>query len=174
MSCSWQNKIYVVANYVLQLILLFFLLSFLLDTFGWTDTMERRPAKLRVILNPDDTRKLILPGGIPETVEELINQVRKVCGLNCKIRLQYQDRDFGDTLVNLTSTAELEDFATIKVIPPTDDGQTIPVCDDLVSTETDDTELLSLPSSSISTRTQMWPKEFPIPTFSYDMLLSSS
>lgn len=130
--------------------------------------MERRPAKLRVILNPDDTRKLILPGGIPETVEELINQVRKVCGLNCNVRLQYQDRDFGDALVNLTSTAELEGFATIKVIPLTDDDQTIPVCDDLVSTETDDTELLSLPSSSVSTRTQMWPREFPIPTFSYD------
>ena len=70
--------------------------------------------------------------------------------------------------MNLTSTAELEDFATIKVIPLTDDDQTIPVCDDLVSTETDDTELPSSPSSSVSPRTQMWPREFPIPTFTYD------
>ena len=90
-------------NYILYQecpIYLFFLI--LLDTFGWTDTMERRTAKLRVILNPDDTRKLILPGGIPERVEQLINQVRKVCGVNCNVRLQYQDRDFGGALVNLT------------------------------------------------------------------------
>lgn len=55
--------------------------------------MEKRPAKLRVILTPDDTRKLILPGGVPGTVEELINQVRKEYGLNGNVRLQYQDRD---------------------------------------------------------------------------------
>lgn len=123
---------------------------------------------MRVILNLDDTRKLVLPGGGPETVEELINQVRKVYGLNGCVRLQYQDRDFGDALVNLTSTAELENLAVIKAIPLTDESQAIPVCDDLVSTETDDTELLSSPSSSVSTRTQMWPRELPNPTFSYD------
>ena len=100
-------------------------------------------------------------------MEELINQVRKVCGLNGNVRLQYQDRDFGDALVNLTSTAELEDLATIRVIPLSDDSQIIPVFD-LMSTETDDTELLSSPSSSVSIRTQVWPREFPIPTFSYD------
>ncbi|XP_078025314.1 uncharacterized protein LOC117251126 [Epinephelus lanceolatus] len=129
---------------------------------------EKGPAKLQVILNPDDTMKLILPGGIPETVEELINQVMKMCGLNGNFRLQYQDRDFGDALVNLTSTTELENLATIKVIPVTDDSPAIPVCDEVESTQTDDTELLSSPSSSVSTRTQMWPREFPIPTFSYD------
>ena len=90
------------------------------------------------------------------------------CVVNGNVRLQYQDRDFGDALVNLKFTAELEDLATIKVIPLNDDSQIIPVCDDVVSTETDDTELLSSPSSSVSTRTQAWPREFPIPTFSYD------
>ncbi|XP_037621965.1 uncharacterized protein LOC119486148 isoform X2 [Sebastes umbrosus] len=131
----------------------------------------KRPAKLRVILNPDDTRKLILPNGIPETMEQLMYEVRKVCGLNANFRLQYQDRDFGDALVNLTSTAELEDFATVKVVPITDDCSQeliLNVCEDLVSTQSDDTELLSTPSSTVSTRTQMSPREFPIPTFSYD------
>ena len=56
---------------------------------------ERRPAKLRVILNPDDTRKLILLGGIPETVEELINQVRKVCGLNGNVAMVAMDGNSG-------------------------------------------------------------------------------
>lgn len=46
-----------------------------------------------------------------------MSEVRKVCGINGNIKLEYQDRDFGDALVNLTSTAELEDLATIKVIP---------------------------------------------------------
>ncbi|KAJ8361311.1 hypothetical protein SKAU_G00178360 [Synaphobranchus kaupii] len=131
----------------------------------------KRPAKLRVILNPDDTRKLILLDGIPQTMEQLMDEVRKVCGLNGNLRLQYQDRDFGDALMNLTSTAELEDLATVKVIPITDDcsqGFNLTVFDDLVSTPLDDTVLLSTPSSSVSTRTQMWPREFPVPTFSYD------
>ncbi|XP_035994608.1 uncharacterized protein LOC118563631 [Fundulus heteroclitus] len=91
-----------------------------------------------------------------------------MCGVNGKFRLQYQDRDFSDALVNLTSTSELENVATIKVIPVTDDSQAIPGCNDVESTQTDDTELLSSPSSSVSTRTQMWPREFPMPTFSYD------
>lgn len=38
----------------------------------------------------------------------------------------------------------------------------------LVSTQSDDTEILSSPSSSGSLRTQMWPREFPVPTFSYE------
>ncbi|KAF7642129.1 hypothetical protein LDENG_00264180 [Lucifuga dentata] len=132
---------------------------------------EKKPAKLRVILNPDDSRKLILPGGIPETMEQLMDEVRKVCGINGNLRLQYQDKDFGDALVNLTFTAELEDLATIKVIPITDDysqGSNLTGCDDFLSTQSDDMELLSTPSSSVSTRTQMWPREFPIPPFSYD------
>ncbi|XP_032379998.1 uncharacterized protein LOC116694379 [Etheostoma spectabile] len=71
----------------------------------------KRPAKLQVILNPDDTRKLILPDGIPESMEQLMDEVRKVCGLSGNLRLQYQDRDLlvnRDALVNLTSTAEGE------------------------------------------------------------------
>ncbi|KAL6487682.1 hypothetical protein MHYP_G00043080, partial [Metynnis hypsauchen] len=131
----------------------------------------KRPAKLRVILTPDDTRKLILPDGIPKTMGELMDEVSKLCALSGNFRLQYQDRDFGDALVNLTSTTELEDFATIKVIPITDDCSqefNLTVCDDLMPQSSDDTEILSSPSSSASTRTRMWPREFQIPVFSND------
>ncbi|KAL6099179.1 uncharacterized protein ACO6RY_18155 [Pungitius sinensis] len=128
----------------------------------------KRPSKLRIILNSDDTRKLILPDGIPETVEQLIDKVRKLCNLKGGLRLQYQDRDFGDAFVNLTSTSEVEDLATVKVIRITDGcSQEANVCNG-ASTQSDDTELLSTPSSSVSTRTQLWPREFPVPTFSYD------
>lgn len=73
--------------------------------------------------------------------------------------------------MNLTSTKELEDLATVKVISVTDDnsqGCNLTVCDDLVSTQSDGTEILSSPSSSGSLRTRMWPREFPVPTFSYE------
>uniref|UniRef100_A0A8C3GB99 PB1 domain-containing protein n=1 Tax=Cyclopterus lumpus TaxID=8103 RepID=A0A8C3GB99_CYCLU len=129
----------------------------------------KRPAKLRVILNSDDTRKLILPDGIPETIEQMLNEVRKVCELNGNFRMQYQDRDFGDALVNLTSTAELEDLTTVKVIPITDDcseGFNITASNESMSTQSDDTELLS--SSSSTTQTQLWPTVFEIPTFSFE------
>ena len=128
----------------------------------------KRPAKLRVILNPDDTWKLILPDGIPESMEQLMDEIRKVSGLNGNLRLQYHDRDFGDALVNLASTAELEDLATVKVIPIPDDSHviTLSFCNDVVSAQSDDTEILSSPSSSVSARTQMWPRAFPVPTFS--------
>lgn len=123
-------------------LIVLFLLLHSLDPFGWVDMAVKRPAKLRVILNPDDTSKLILPDGIPETMEQLMEEVRKVCGLNGKLRLLYQDRDFGDALVNLTSTADLDDLATVKVIPITNDcspGFNLTVCDDFVSTQSDDT-----------------------------------
>ena len=37
------------------------------------------------------------------------------------LRLQYQDKDFGDIFVNLTSTGELQDLGSIKVIPLPDE-----------------------------------------------------
>ena len=56
------------------------------------------PAKVPVILISDDTRKLILPDGIPETMERLMDKIMDVCGLNGNSKLQYQNRDFGDAL----------------------------------------------------------------------------
>lgn len=130
----------------------------------------RRPAKLLIILSPDDTRKVILPDGIPKSMGHLSDKINKVCKLTVNIRLLYQDKDFGDALVSLTSTAELHDLSTVKVIPITDCIQEAnpAVFEDFVSSHSDDTEILSSPSSSVSTRTQMWAREFPISTFSYD------
>ncbi|XP_078024426.1 uncharacterized protein LOC144463559 [Epinephelus lanceolatus] len=138
----------------------------------------KKSAKLLVFLSQDNKRKFLLPNGIPESAEELVDDVRRACGLSGNFRIQYQDKDFGDTFVNLTSTGELQDLGIIKVIPLPDED-TAPAqtavhvslsSDDAFSTsgETDDTVILSTTSSSPSSRTKQWPKEFPIPSFSYD------
>ncbi|KAK7907177.1 hypothetical protein WMY93_015789 [Mugilogobius chulae] len=110
---------------------------------------------------------MFLPTGIPETVEELIDHVRMLCSVEGNFRLQYQDRDFDNALVNLTSTSELNDCSTIKVIP-LDIPQDSEITSDEISLASSDTEMLSSPSSSVAGRTKMWPRVFVIPTFSYD------
>ncbi|KAM9487203.1 uncharacterized protein Hap1MRO34_007040 isoform 2-T2 [Clarias gariepinus] len=139
----------------------------------------RRSAKLLVIVSQDDSRKLLLPDGIPESVDELIEKVREAFGLNGRFRLQYQDKDFGDVFVNLTNTGELQSLGTLKIIPLSDeDSFTAQTYDgtqsnndalsSIGSGDTDNTIILSLPySETVSTRKQ-WPKEFNIPCFSYD------
>lgn len=81
----------------------------------------RRSAKLLVIVSQDDSRKLLLPDGIPELVDELIEKVREAFGLDGRFRLQYQDKDFGDVFVNLTNTGELQSLGTLKIIPLPDE-----------------------------------------------------
>lgn len=71
--------------------------------------------RLLVILEEDNRIRLELPNGIPSSVDEVIQQIKSFCGLTNEIRLQYYDADFG-TWVNLTSTSELKDLATLKVI----------------------------------------------------------
>ncbi|XP_057196120.1 uncharacterized protein LOC130557969 isoform X3 [Triplophysa rosa] len=140
----------------------------------------RRSAKLLVIVSEDDSRKLLLPDGIPESVDELVEKVREACGLKGKFRLQYQDKDFGDVFVNLTNTGELQSLCTLKIIPlPDEESFTVQTNDGTQSNDdtlssfgsgdTDDTIILSPPGSeTVSTRNQQWPKEFNIPRFSYD------
>jgi len=141
----------------------------------------RRPAKLLVIVGEDDSRKLLLPDGIPESVDELSKKVREAFGLNCRFRLQYLDKDFGDVFVNLMDTGELQSLGTLKIIPLPDEDSFTAQTNDLTqmtnddalssvdSGDTDDTIILSPPGSeTVSTRNQQWPKEFNIPRFSYD------
>ncbi|XP_063058544.1 uncharacterized protein LOC134463980 [Engraulis encrasicolus] len=139
----------------------------------------KRAAKLLVFLSEDDKRKMLLPNGIPESVDQLVDDVREACGLRGNFRIQYQDKDFGDIFVNLTSTTELEDLCTIKVIPLPDDtppeqtAVNVSCCSDdavsgSISGDTDDTLILSSPTSGHSSRAGQWPKEFPVPSFSYD------
>lgn len=136
------------------------------------------PARLKVILGENNTEKLTLPNGIPESIDDLLNKIKTTFGLQGHLRLQCMDQDFGNEFFNLNSTAEL-DLGTVKVIhqqtnPPlisaTQSTSSLSVSfesDDSASLASNDTILLSSPES-VSSRTQQWPEDFAIPQFSSD------
>ncbi len=139
-----------------------------------------QPIRLRVILGKDDARKLILPAGIPDSIQELCQTIKTSFGLQEDFRLQYQDTDFGNEFVNLSVTSEIHDKATIKTVylstHNNDDKMTRqPLAvqgsidsSSVSSVETDNTEPISSSGSSPSTRLSVWPSVFTIPSFNYD------
>lgn len=93
-------------------------------------------------------------------------------------RLQYRDVEFDNEYMNLTTTADIRDKSTIKVIYIQDCAPTAvpsatketPLIGGLPSLP--DTDILSSPGSSTSCsslRLQKWPLNFPIPEFSFDV-----
>lgn len=137
------------------------------------------PIRLLILLSDDSSERMDLPL-VPDTVEELIEQVKEAYKLTGGIRLQYKDIDFGGAFVNLSSTSSIKDLTTIKVIPTVPDTDLIlefidsaptdlthDSCSVSALTDSDDTIILSS-SSSERLRTKPWPKEFNIPTFSFD------
>lgn len=78
--------------------------------------MTMGPVRLRIIFNDNDSRKLVLPGGFPETLEELCQTIKTSFGLQQEFRLQYEDADFGNQFVNLSDISEISDKANLKVI----------------------------------------------------------
>ncbi|CAM4608363.1 hypothetical protein PO909_034008 [Leuciscus waleckii] len=93
------------------------------DAVEQTDAPVSHPAKLRIILQEHDIRKLDLPHGIPGSVNELEHIVRKTFGLIGNFTLHYKDPDFGEEYFSVTSTSDIKDKDTLKVIhivePPT-------------------------------------------------------
>ncbi|XP_034557216.1 uncharacterized protein LOC117825460 [Notolabrus celidotus] len=140
----------------------------------WTMT---QPIRLRIILGENDARKLILPAGIPDSIEELCQTIKTSFGLQQDFRLQNQDADFGNEFINLSVISEVVDKATIKVIflqSFTEDdavigqaAQGLTYSSSVSSVDTDETEPVSSDSSS-SSRQWVWPSVFPVPSFSYD------
>lgn len=127
--------------------------------------------KLRIIINEEDIRKVSLDGK-PETVEELKIKVKEKCKLQDDFNLMYEDPDFGYSLCNLNDIGDLPATkATVKVIPLVTltlvPASTTTISD--ASNASDDTEILSTCSSSLSTRQEQWPEFFDIPNFSVDV-----
>lgn len=58
----------------------------------------------------------MLPLGIPNTVEDLISTIVERFQLNGDFGLLYEDKDFGNQFFTVTSTLELYDKATVKVV----------------------------------------------------------
>lgn len=119
-----------------------------------------------------------MPTGIPGTIEELCQTIKTHFGLGEDFHLQYQDSYFGNGIINLSVTSEIQDKATIKVVylgthnkddtlthqPPAVQGST-----DLLSVSSVETEPASSSAgSSASTRLSVWPSVFTIPTFNFE------
>lgn len=70
---------------------------------------------LRVIIEEDNIKKLTLPV-LPNTVEEVVSIISEAFQLPGTIALLYQDKDFDHQFFSVTSTTDLYDKATVKVI----------------------------------------------------------
>ncbi|XP_051283240.1 uncharacterized protein LOC127378444 isoform X4 [Dicentrarchus labrax] len=144
-------------------------------------------AQLRVILEEHDIRKLTLPTAIPNTVEDLLIVV-ETFQLDGEFGLLSEDSDFGNQFFSVTSTADLHDKATVKLIRkepvitldlhPIDESglsSTVSSVDSVSNREL----VSSLESSSsqdtiilpVSCRSAPWPVPFQIPQFSCDVEL---
>ncbi|CAL9682187.1 unnamed protein product [Knipowitschia caucasica] len=152
------------------------------------------PVRLLVILNEENRMRITLEDGVPESVEELIEVVKNKCLVMGYIRLQYQDVDFGNAFVNVTSTQVIGDLTVLKVIELDPDSTVTlypvdvpcspiphsasPSVASSLSTHAESEESSSGSGNSDDTiilhhspaplRTQQWPKVFHIPAFSYD------
>lgn len=72
--------------------------------------------QLRVVLQEHSIKKLTLPTGIPNTVDDLVSIITETFQLNGEYGLLYQDKDFDNQFFSVTSTADLYGKATVKMI----------------------------------------------------------
>lgn len=79
------------------------------------DEMAAR-VKLRIILGENDSQRLILQDGIPETIGELVQHIQRQCGVEDHFRLQFMDAEFGNEFTNSTSMLEIQDKSTLKLV----------------------------------------------------------
>lgn len=121
-----------------------------------------------IILGENNSQRLILQDGLPATVPELVEHIKKQCGVQSDFRLQFMDADFGNEFTNLTSVSEIEDKSTTKLIfdsgllrgtpaPPYSAPSTSRCGDDSsLSSGSFDTDILLSPDSAAS-RSSGWP-----------------
>ena len=142
------------------------------------------PAKLRVILDDHEIRKLVLPSGIPDSCHDLEMIIRATFQLQGNFTLHYKDADFGD-FFSLTTTADLKDKDTVKVVlveplyitlsenVPSEsasisDASTPSDASSSSSSFSSSAETVLLSSPENHGRSQQWPSHFEIPDFAYD------
>lgn len=143
--------------------------------------------KLRVIIG-DRIEKLVLPSGIPPTVEELQTTVKANFGLNEEFSFQYLDSEFGDYFT-LHKTDQIKHKDTIKVVyaapiildlrqvnesldisfgqQPTD-NLSVSYAESSAGTSSSGSTIILRRQRSTTERCQPWPKQFPIPQFAYE------
>lgn len=90
--------------------------------------------KLRVIIDPTSTRKVVLPSR-PETLSDLLLNLKTNLNVSYDFRLQFEDPEFENALCDLENIDDLPSKATVKLI------KTLEL--DIYSTDTEETELAS-------------------------------
>ncbi|XP_038566683.1 uncharacterized protein LOC119897174 [Micropterus salmoides] len=138
--------------------------------------------RFRVLID-HEIKTLTLSSGMPSTVNELVAAVKEHFSIPTDISLQYKDEEFDD-FFTLTSTNELKDKCTLKVVytpleltltvvpqestPDASDVSSLCECTSLSGNSVDTV----IPSPSPSERQSPWPAVFPIPTFSHNTELA--
>lgn len=142
-------------------------------------------AKLRIIFGEDEVRKLLLPEGIPSTLQGLTDVLRETFDITGPFTVMYQDMDFDGQFFTLTSIEEVQDKGSLKVVKtepvilslsPVDMSEAEsppPLSTEASSSSGCDTILMSSSDDSgPSYRSKPWPFKFEIPVFSYDVDLA--
>lgn len=129
------------------------------------------PVKLWIVFGANNAEKLTLESGMPKSVEDLSNGIKRRFEIEGDIRLQYMDHDFDNNFVNLNQINDIQDKSTVKVILLTDASSVSQGClhqsGEDTSSSSFDTIILSSPDSA--TARSQWPTEFQIPKFPYDV-----
>lgn len=63
--------------------------------------MMFEPVELRIILASNNTEKLTIASGMPKSVEDLSDEIKRQFDIQGDIRLQYMDSDFDNEFINL-------------------------------------------------------------------------
>lgn len=74
------------------------------------------PAQLHVIIEETQVHKLTLPGGIPDTIDELLAAAHKHFQLQGSFTVMYMDKEFDGQFFTLVSTESIKDKDTIKLV----------------------------------------------------------
>lgn len=74
------------------------------------------PAKLQIVFEENDIRKLFLPSGIPSTLQDLKHVVKETFNIPDCFTLMYEDLDFGGQFFTLSTIDDVQDECTLKVV----------------------------------------------------------
>ncbi|XP_072550640.1 uncharacterized protein [Salminus brasiliensis] len=153
------------------------------------------PTQLRVVIEDSQIHKLVLADGVPSTVEALLATVQDHFQLQGSFTVLYMDKEFDNQFFTLSSTDFIKDKDTIKLVKTESVILTFTPITETTASSSSSPLLLPLPldqsfqddNSSVSSsdtvlisqspelRSQRWPVNFVIPTFSYnvEMLLQT-
>lgn len=74
------------------------------------------PMILKLVLTDGTCQRLTFSSGLPESIEDLICEVKRQCCLQGNFRLQFMDSFFVKEFLNFTSISEIAAKETLKVI----------------------------------------------------------